>query len=271
MPHEDINKLISTSTALLSAGSVNLWEHDEKGEAKATAMEVKFKITAYARHQKQYVWSAIISQPNIRYKIAEEPGFIIDAAPEELVKRVFNLWGAPQFRSEVSARDDYYLADDKDTDVTAARKARYTAFYYEEPIIDVPPFYTLENSEGHAMGTWGIQTRCYDLDRYNVCNACRASMVDVEEGEAHEGDCLRVGNFLPSSRRSVQRRKYNNKKKQVSLREAIKMGVTGKRPRDLTPQKPPNKKNYTSTSTDELEEGEMELDDLDQVIAEITS
>ena len=96
-------------------------------------------------------------------------------------------------------------------------------------------------------------------------------MVDVEEGEAHEGDCLRVGNFLPSSRRSVQRRKYNNKKKQVSLREAIKMGVTGKRPRDLTPQKPPNKKNYTSTSTDEPEEGEMELDDLDQVIAEITS
>ena len=96
-------------------------------------------------------------------------------------------------------------------------------------------------------------------------------MVDVEEGEAHEGDCLRVGNFLPSSRRSVQRRKYNNKKKQVSLRDAIKMGVTGKRPRDSTPQKPPNKKNFSATTTEELVEGEMELEDLDHEIAQISN
>jgi hypothetical protein len=165
--------------------------------------------------------------------------------------------------NDVKEIDDIegYMADDDDQDVNGARKSRYTAFFTEPPTTDVPPFYSLENSEGKVMATWAIQTRCFDLDAYNVCNACHASMEDAEEDEdgklTHKGDCLRVGNIIPSSRRTTQRSKYQAKnKKQVSLRDAVKMGGVGKLKRPFstpTKQMPASKKGKEGEEGDNLD------------------
>ena len=87
--------------------------------------------------------------------------------------------------------------------------------------------------------------------------------VNAEEDEdgkiTHKGDCPRVGNFAPSSRKTTQRRKYQAKnKQQVSLRDAVKMGGVGKLKRPFsTPSKqmPVNKKGKGDEEGDNLAMG----------------
>jgi hypothetical protein len=278
MEYNDVEKVLKMFSSQITIGKVSMryQKRDENGkmyEPKTSSNVVNFRILPYARTGEDYVFSAQIDKPMLKYEVAGAiAGYILDAAPLALVTKTFNIWGEPAFRKESSQRDAYYLADDGDTPLASANKHRYTAFYKEPPKVPIPPFYSVQDTSGKVVGTWKISTRCFDLEKYHVCDTCRADLSDFDF-EHDEHVCLDAGNFIPSTRKTVERQKMRAKKKKVSLREAIAMGGVvqsngaHKRHMDNSPIKPPSKKHAEATTSSD--QGKSLDQDFDQEVDEM--
>lgn len=192
MEHEAVNKIIR-SAPLMIVGKIKLVptrRDGDDGEEEPIEQLLKVKALPYARRSEEYVWSVCIDKP--MYKAEVEDGYVLNAPSSKLMETVFEIWGEPIYRTEKSIRDDYYLADD-DMLISGTHKNRYTAFYKRPPTCPVPPFYSLEDSNGKVVATWSVRTRCYNLDVYNVCEDCRFPLTGTDPNEEH--DCIHSGNF----------------------------------------------------------------------------
>ena len=156
--------------------------------------------------------------------------------------------------------------------ISGTHKNRYTAFYTRPPTCPVPPFYSLEDSNGKVVATWSVRTRCYNLDVYNVCEDCRFLLTGTDPNEEH--DCIHSGNFIPSTRKKVERQKYRAKKKKVSLRDAVALAQgSQKRQREFTPKNSNAKPRHETeaASSGECPAGELEKMALDIEVNDLLS
>jgi hypothetical protein len=239
MQYNDVQKIFnmkSNSFKLIEVALIsNEWVDGKKGERVENKVDFFVHPRPYADNDPGFDWSLQVKFPMVRVEYSKDDGtkgFNTIDAPIQLVTKVANLFGEAQSR-QVGERDRYYLDEEHTQNAT---KTSMTYFYRGKPTQPVPPCYTLEDKEGNAVAMWTLTTRCYNQNVVNFCNECRFNFDTLQEDEEHE--CVHTGNFVPSSRKRSERKKYRAKK--VNLRDAAK----GKRPRpttDASPSKAPNK------------------------------
>jgi hypothetical protein len=248
MEDKEVRKIISSASPTYKLTEVELVAFGDKEDTqdRSEKTDILITIKEYAEnHGNDYLWSAQIRNPMIKIPIEKAPYFVTMPASSILIDKVYHLFGTPHYRSCIYGTDNSYYMDEDGT--KGAKKGVHTAFFTAKPTQDVPPFYTLRDKQGVAIGLFAIETRCFNVDVLNMCDICRFDL--LSEGE-HK--CLRVGTFIPSKRKKVEKQKYKQKRRNLRDLMAEEYKESVKRAREQSPAKSGAK---PKTAQDSDEEG----------------
>lgn len=176
MKFEEVETMIKTASPTHKLNGVGFVEKaDKDNEPKTQRQDVCISIRKHADNKASTCsWSLQISYPMIKVPIKGHPCFITVVAPQHLVSKVAAVWGGNTTRNDTQGSHNVCHMDEGGT--KGAKKNVHLFCYGEPPKIDIPPFFSLQDKHGQVIGTWPLETRCFDTDRFNVCNKCRCDM-----------------------------------------------------------------------------------------------